>query len=689
MVYFWRKWQAAGDALKTRRHALAKIIVACCGISGAAGSARRAQAAKSEAAPMQGASASMQLAESLSPDDRMVVVRGSLLQARIGDVSGYILAEGPIQGYATLRQYAGTLTRLLVSQHPAGHRASDVACYRLDPDDASSPDNGGTVIVSKSGKRWKRVFEGDIYARWFGAQGDGITDDADAINRAVAFAGSCHASTGRSQRVVLDNGTFRIAAASGTLAIPCHDDGRTRSAKDKRLAPEPASRQAYCVGVWPGVRVCGVNAVVKGAYRYGMADARQPIAFGMLDGHDIAFETGLENLTFIDCFIAFGALSATLACCIFEKLRFLGCGVGIYAAVLEQCMFSNIEAQGTGVPILVGGQWADRNDDYNERGGYADKCTFINVRNIYSRVYGDDERRIDTWFDATFFKTRNNESRLSAQLNAASQARAYPYRGICGFSIRVMSRYARPSNANVFMQISHAMSPRPAVLVDACQSAVFNGVYLERVGYRDNPGRTGPVGAGWNDPYLGDGVLVPAFVGTLDGASTVSGVNVQQAYGAAAVQSDGLIAPVQSWDCTLKQAQDQFASGAAKFAGDVTIQSGALRAVDEVRHEIGGLGLVSMDFNGASFDTGLSVPHDDKTHAVIMLVSRNADRSHQASSGLYLLHLPRTGTSEPVRTLVSGSDLLRFSVTQKGTLGLVATNAGAHRVLMLGNRPFA
>jgi hypothetical protein len=95
-----------------------------------------------------------------------------------------------------------------------------------------------------------------------------------------------------------------------------------------------------------------------------------------------------------------------------------------------------------------------------------------------------------------------------------------------------------------------------------------------------------------------------------------------------------------------------------------------------------------MDFDGASFDTGLTLPRDDKAHAVIVLVSRNADRSHQASSGLYLLHLPRRGAGEPARTLVSGSDLVRFSVTQKGTLGLVASTAGAHRALMLGNRPF-
>ncbi|BCQ29871.1 hypothetical protein NK8_80620 (plasmid) [Caballeronia sp. NK8] len=688
MVQLWRKWQAAGEALKTRRRALTKILVACCGVLAVGAQARRAESAKDLPAQQQGSSGPMQLAESLSPEDRIVVVRNSLLQARIGEVSGYILSEGPIQGYARLRQYAGTLTHLVVSQQSAGHRGSDTACYWLDPDDASSADNGGTIIVSKSGKRWKRVFEGDIHARWFGAQGDGTTDDTDAINRAVAFAGSRYASTGRAQRVVLDNGTYRVAAVSGTLAIPCHDDGQSRSSKDRKLSPEPASRQSYCVGVWPGVKLCGINAVVKGAYRYGMADARQPITFGVLDGHELVFESGLEDLTFIDCFIAFAALSSTLACCAFEKLRFLGCGIGVYAAVLEQCMFSNIEAQRTGVPILVGGQWADRNDDYNERGGFADKCTFINVRNIYERAYGDDERRIDTWFDATFFKTRNNESRLGTQLNAASQARAYPYRGICGFCIRVMSRYARPSNENVFMQISHAMSPRPAVLVDACQSAVFNGVYLERVGYRDNPRRSGPVGAGWDDPYLGNGVVVPAFIGTLDVSSSVFGVNVQQAYGACAIQSDGPIAPVQSWDCTLRDAQDRFTLGAARFDGDVTIRGGALRAVEQVRHDIGGSGLFSMAFDSDSFDTGVPVRADDRAHAVIVLVSRDANGSGHASTGLYLLNLSQRGAGEPVRTLVSGSDLVRFAVSRKGTLKLIAANAGAHRVFMLGNRPF-
>jgi len=233
MVQLRSKWQAAGEALKTRRRALKKIIVACCGVSGVAGEARRAQAAKSEPTQIQGAAASMQLAESLAPDDRMVVIRGALLQARIADVSGFILNEGPIQGYAMLRQYTGTLTRLLVSQHPAGHRASDIACYRLDPDDASSADNGGTIIVSKSGKRWKRVFEGDIYARWFGAQGDGIADDAETHGGLLHGVEHLFGIRGGSLLVVLDwKGDGPLAGDGGR---PRFGHGHRRHLRSKRL----------------------------------------------------------------------------------------------------------------------------------------------------------------------------------------------------------------------------------------------------------------------------------------------------------------------------------------------------------------------------------------------------------------------------------------------------------------------
>lgn len=50
----------------------------------------------------------------------------------------------------------------------------------------SSTDNGGTIIAPNVGSgRWVRNFSGSMNVRWFGAKGDGLTDDATAIQAAL------------------------------------------------------------------------------------------------------------------------------------------------------------------------------------------------------------------------------------------------------------------------------------------------------------------------------------------------------------------------------------------------------------------------------------------------------------------------------------------------------------------------
>lgn len=63
------------------------------------------------------------------------------------------------------------------------------------------PENGGTVINSNTSKsgRWKRIYTGAIHVRWFGATGDGISDDSGTIEaalRAIASGGEIFFSAG-------------------------------------------------------------------------------------------------------------------------------------------------------------------------------------------------------------------------------------------------------------------------------------------------------------------------------------------------------------------------------------------------------------------------------------------------------------------------------------------------------------
>lgn len=57
--------------------------------------------------------------------------------------------------------------------------------FRLDTTDTTSADNGGTIIVDAAGNRWKRQFTGPLNVRWFGARGDGTTNDTAAVQATI------------------------------------------------------------------------------------------------------------------------------------------------------------------------------------------------------------------------------------------------------------------------------------------------------------------------------------------------------------------------------------------------------------------------------------------------------------------------------------------------------------------------
>lgn len=123
---------------------------------------------------------------------------GTFETAKFRLIQGVASAELPalvgqdLQDYAALRAYTGLakriyITGLLVTKKPAGI----AGVFQHDPTDTTSADNGGTIIVDASGRRWKRDHStGWVNVQWFGATGKGVVDDAPAIQLAINYLGS-------------------------------------------------------------------------------------------------------------------------------------------------------------------------------------------------------------------------------------------------------------------------------------------------------------------------------------------------------------------------------------------------------------------------------------------------------------------------------------------------------------------
>lgn len=71
---------------------------------------------------------------------------------------------------------------------------------------STETDNGGTIIqvIGVTTGRWKRIFQGYIDVRWFGAKGDNLTNDSISFQNAIDF---CETISGT---LLIPNGTFLI-----------------------------------------------------------------------------------------------------------------------------------------------------------------------------------------------------------------------------------------------------------------------------------------------------------------------------------------------------------------------------------------------------------------------------------------------------------------------------------------------
>lgn len=79
-------------------------------------------------------------------------------------VSDQLSLGRKVANYEQLRSYNGPALRVVVMQ------ADIFGVFQLDINDVVTPDNNGTIIVGTGNRRWKRQYNGNVDARWFGSR---------------------------------------------------------------------------------------------------------------------------------------------------------------------------------------------------------------------------------------------------------------------------------------------------------------------------------------------------------------------------------------------------------------------------------------------------------------------------------------------------------------------------------------
>lgn len=141
-----------------------------------------------------------------SPDSNweLVGLRGDVID-RLGTTSGFRFI-GQAASIAEVRAIEPTKPneRILMKQY-GPIKGVGGGEFWYDELDTTTADNGGTILVTAGGKRWKKIMKGTGYsAEDFGADPNGVVDSRAAIQAAIDFVGTLK------NKILYLTGTYRI-----------------------------------------------------------------------------------------------------------------------------------------------------------------------------------------------------------------------------------------------------------------------------------------------------------------------------------------------------------------------------------------------------------------------------------------------------------------------------------------------
>lgn len=143
---------------------------------------------------------------------------GNQILSNVGD--GVINAKGTVDNaevYATRKFNDVPEMRTLTSPRPGLQywlsQSPMQGWFEYDPTDSTTADDGIMTIVTSNNKRLKRVLNERISVKIFGAKGDGLNDDTQAIKNAVAYINKLTAKPS----LYMPTGNYKI---SSEISLP-------------------------------------------------------------------------------------------------------------------------------------------------------------------------------------------------------------------------------------------------------------------------------------------------------------------------------------------------------------------------------------------------------------------------------------------------------------------------------------
>lgn len=531
----------------------------------------------------------------------------------------------------------------------------------------------------------------------FGAVGDGVTDDTVAIQAAINAVSTAGGGTVR-----IPAGSYKLSSQATTLIKNGLDGGET------------GDTQAYCLSI-PSANIRlvgdGVESELLGAWTYSASDTvldpadlkTEPFAVMIRPNSvdtagDVVSKLAFENLSFNQFSFAIGNLNTNVVQSQFTNLYFATTGVGIYNRHQERNAYNGIHSISAMALVVAGGMCAVGADGIDpttkiDEGGLTDKCTFnnLNISCMTGVGSGGSYRQFDEWFDTycTRWSLVPQSSKDTNEVNAR-----YPFQGLCGRSLYIMSRYSRPNNSCWIGQISGAKLLRACVQVETANVWNNDGVvYAETIGYTNVPDRDqGPVGDVYEDPYLprvrtgqSSPQYYPADSRTLFAVKGVGAVIDLQRCHLDSVTNEfntTLLPRLTQADVTNPQTylerESLVVDGDLTVEGDLTVASGIDAEDTQFRMGKGGRFQYQTSVAQPTKTTEISVVGGNNGTCALVLCSRSRNSS-DSDNVIYMASFTPTDLTAPTYTKISETGVtnwVTFGITTDAE-PLITVDGGA------------